>query len=146
MDSFAQGWRVDLQLAPSRFLLCLIPALHVLAALAVLRANLPLFLQGVLLTAILLLGVFSWHKEYRRALVLREQAQDWWLESETRQGRVVLQRSQVWRYLVVMDFCGQDEKGSWRQRVVILPDALAPDSFRRLRVRLRHGALPAANS
>lgn len=143
MDSFAHGWRVDLQLSPSRFLLCLIPALHLLAALAVLRANLPWIFQGLLLAAIIVLGFSSWRKERGRSLILREQSLGWWLESEVRQGSAELRRSQVWRYLVVMDFRGQDEKGVWRQRVVVLPDAVSPDTFRRLRVRLRHGALPA---
>jgi transposase len=146
LNSFAHGWRVDLQLSPSRFLLSLIPVLHLLAALAILHADLPLLFQGVLLILIALFCFFSWRQESRRSLILREQATaDWWLECGTCTGRAELYYSHVWRYLVVMNFRGHDDKGIWRQRVVVFADAVSPDTFRRLRVRLRHGALPARN-
>lgn len=107
------------------------------------RAGLPLWLQLLLLAGVVLLVVHEYRREQRQALILREQGADWWLEAESRAGHAELISCQVWRYLVVMDFRAQDEKGTWRQRIVVLPDAVPPYVFRRLRVRLRHGALRA---
>lgn len=72
-------------------------------------------------------------------IALREQASSWWLETPQWQASAALQQARVWRYLVVMDFLCRDDKRSWRQRVVIFPDSVSADSFRRLRVRLRYG-------
>lgn len=143
MNSFSPVWRVDLRIRPSRFFLGLLLTLHLLAALAVLWAALPLVLQFALLAGIAVMAWRCWRYESKLFIVLREQAGDWWLESDGRSGAVELRRCQVWRYLVVMDFCGRDDQGRRHHRLVIFPDALAPESFRRLRVRLRHGALPA---
>ncbi len=143
MSSFSLVWRVDLRLRPSRIAFFLLGLLHLAAALAVLRAALPLWLQLPLLAGIFLLALYGWRREQGQALVLREQGTDWWLENGNRAGHAELVSSQVWHYLVVMDFLAQDEQGVWRQRVVVLADAVAPDVFRRLRVRLRYGALPA---
>lgn len=142
MSSFSPVWRVDLALRPSRSAQAVLLLLHIVAALAVLLANLFWWLQAVLLLAIAALFLQAWHQEQSR-LSLREQASDWWLETPKRAGHAELVSSQVWRYIVVMDFRCQDEGGAWRQKVVVWPDAVAPDVFRRLRVRLRHGALPA---
>lgn len=144
MSSFSPVWRVDLRLRPSRIAFFLLGFLHLAAVLSVLRAGLPLWLQLFLLAGIVLLAVHEYRREQRQDLILREQGTDWWLETESRVGHAELVSSQVWRYLVVMDFRAQDEKGTWRRRVVVLPDAVTPDVFRRLRVRLRYGAFPPA--
>lgn len=144
MSSFSPVWRVDLRLRPSRIAFFLLGLLHLAAALAVLCAALPVWLQAILLAAIFLLALRACRREQGQALILREQGTDWWLENGTRVGHAELLSSQVWRYLVVMDFRVQDEQGVWRQHVVVLADAVAPDVFRRLRVRLRYGALPTA--
>lgn len=143
MNSFSPVWRVDLRIRPSRFYLALLLTLHLLAALAVWWTALPRILQLALLAGIAVIAWLVWQRERRLFIVLREQACDWWLDVGGRSGPVELRRCQVWRYLVLMDFSGHDEKGRWHRRLVIFPDALAPESFRRLRVRLRYGALPA---
>lgn len=142
MSSSSPVWRVDLRLRPSRIAFFLLGFLHLAAALAVLRAGLPFWLQ-LLLAGIVLLAAHEYRREQRQALILSEQGMGWWLETAVRSGHAELISSQVWRYLVVMDFHARDEKGTWRQRVVVLPDAVTPDVFRRLRVRLRYGTLPA---
>ncbi|HEX9812442.1 MAG TPA: protein YgfX [Burkholderiales bacterium] len=60
-------------------------------------------------------------------LLRRRKANDW----ET--GRLVDSWVQPWLTLLVVRSDGQ----RWPTSVVILPDAVAPDTFRRLRVRLR---------
>ncbi|MGH8492271.1 MAG: protein YgfX [Moraxellaceae bacterium] len=144
MSSFSPVWRIDLKLRPSRISQGILLLLHLAAALAVLQAGLSLRLQILLWLVITLLAVLGLRQEQRRQYIVREQGSDWWLETAARMGHAELVSSQVWRFLVVMDFRAQDERGIWRQRVVVLPDAVVPDAFRRLRVRLRHGALPAS--
>lgn len=74
---------------------------------------------------------------------LTERGTDWWLETAGQCAGVELQQARSWRYLVVMDFRGSVQgpdgrQSVWRPRVVILPDAVTADEFRRLRVSLRH--------
>jgi hypothetical protein len=136
----AHVWQVDLRLRASRFFLSLIFLLHCAALMALLQTALtsawcwPL---AVLLAASCALAC----RQERKAtgMVLCEQVEGWWLEAAQRQSHATLQRSQVWRYLVVLDFLCKGEDKVWRQRVVIFPDTVSADSFRRLRVRLRYG-------
>lgn len=141
MDSSSRAWRIDLRLSPSRFLLALTVLLHLAAAGALLSSGLPYPLKGLLLLCLLVSGLLSC-RDGRRGAVLRERASDWWLETAERAGAVELVQARVWRYLVVMDFRGDAEGRAWRPRLVIFPDAVAADEFRRLRVSLRYRALP----
>lgn len=140
MSSSLHVWRVDLRLQASRIFLLLIVLLHLAAMVAVMKTAFP-FLWRLPLVALLLGACWLSLRQERKTtgFILREQAGSWWLETAGPQGYATLQRSQVWRYLVVMDFlCHRDSK-TWRQRVVIFPDSVSADSFRRLRVRLRYG-------
>jgi hypothetical protein len=107
---------------------------------AVLQSGLSMPWRGIFGFCLVISLVVSWRQEVARAgFVVREQGQGRWLCSGRRQGEATLLGKQVWRYLVVMDFQCCDEQGAWRQRVVVLPDAVPADTFRRLRVRLLHG-------
>jgi len=128
-------------LKPSRRLRQGLLALHLLAAAAVLLADLPPLWQAGLLPV---LGVsLLWHA--RRAappLVLRGKAD----------GSLEVRRDDEWRplelapsstvlpLLTVLHFKEADA----RRHLVILPDSLPPEDFRRLRVWLRWlGVQPA---
>lgn len=139
MNSFSPVWRVDLRLQPSRLFLALTLALHLAALLAVLANALP-WSGRLVLAGLLGLSLWgSWRRETAQAgVIVREQEGGWWLEVGRRRGQAQLHRRQLWRYLVVMEFRGQGEQGSWRERVVVLPDAVPPEVFRRLQVRLRY--------
>lgn len=140
MISSSSAWRVDLRLKPSRLFFCLALLLHAAVLLAVLTTGLALPLRLAIAAIVLLSLFFSWRQEKNNAgLMVREQETGFWLQAGKRQGLAELKRSQVWRYLVVMDFVCRSESGAWRRRVVVLPDAVDADTFRRLRVRLRHG-------
>jgi hypothetical protein len=147
LNSSSPVWRVELRLRPSRILLSLSLGLHLAAAVALWRSGLGLFLQLAGTALVLILLWCSWRQEQRRAgFVVREEEGAWGLQAGHWQGRAELLRSQVWRYLVVMDFRVVDEGRSRRQRVVVLPDAVSADVFRRLRVRLSYGRRPGAAS
>lgn len=140
MSSSSPAWRVELRPGPSRFLLGFFAVLHAAAALAVLAANVLPFLKAVLLVAVLVLLLLAWRQERAaNTLWIAERDEDWWVRAGSRRGRARLAGRRVWRYLVVMDFRCEGGGRRWRQRVVILPDAVPADTFRRLRIRLRHG-------
>lgn len=141
-------WRVDLQLRASHTAFALIIFLHLAAAFALLQSSVPLELaswlqvwcRGSLLVVLALSLVLSCRQQGRQAgITVREQSVAWWLQTDAHAGVAELMHAQVWRWLVVMDFRWHDGARPRRQRVVVLPDAVTPDTFRRLRVRLRHG-------
>jgi hypothetical protein len=89
----------------------------------------------------------SCRQERRRAgLVVREQGLEWWVGAAGCEGPATLLGRNVWRYLVVMEFQCAAQGRRWRQRVVVLPDAVSAEDFRRLRVRLRYGCAPAKSA
>jgi len=136
LNSSLHVWRVDLRLRASRIFLLLILVLHVAAMAALLQTGLPWY--WCLPTAFLLLlcCAISMRQEKKTGgIVLREQASGWWLETPGHEAQASLQHSQVWRYLVVMDFLCREEGRRWQRRVVIFPDSVSADGFRRLRVR-----------
>lgn len=113
--------------------------------MALLQAVLPLHWQLTAFAAwLLLLGleVASWRREPHIA-VLQERIGDWWLADRGGgTARMRLMRAMVWRYLVVLDFRALEKTGPRRQRVVLFPDSVSADDFRRLRVRLLQGPPP----
>lgn len=140
MSSSLHVWRVELRLKPSRFFLLLILALHGTAMAALMQTDLSWYWRLPLIFLLLLSAVLRLRQEKSRAgLMLREQATSWWLETPQQAAQASLQHAQVWRYLVVMDFLCRHESRHWRRRVVIFPDSVSADGFRRLRVRLRYG-------
>lgn len=143
MGSFSPAWAVELSTRPSRFHLGLILVLHTLALLALQQAGgLPWPLRLALAGVVLLSAALAWRRERRRGESLREAGEEWWLESRGRRGMVRLVRARTWRYLVVADFEGEWQSRRWREHLVVWPDAVSPDDFRRLRVRLRCGPVP----
>lgn len=140
MNLSSPAWRVDLQLRPSRYFLLLTTLFHAGAQIAVWQTGLALAPQLVLGSLLLLSLALSFREERGKAgWVLREQEGRWWVQAGHREGAAELQGAQVWRYLVVIDLRCRNAGGAWKQRVVVLPDAIPADAFRRLRVRLRCG-------
>ncbi len=142
MNSFSNVWHVDLRLSPSRLFCIISLMLHVAAAVAVLQTELAWPWRLLLWCVVLLSAGLSLRRERSRHDVrVSEQIGRWWLATPEREGPAELQGFRVWRYLVVMDFLCRDAGGGRRERVVVWPDAVPADAFRRLRVRLRYGRL-----
>lgn len=142
MNSSSPAWRVDLGTSPSRIFISLSLALHGAALLALGQSGLDGSLRLALGLVIGVAAALAWRSERQRTVILREAGEEWWLDNGRRRGMVRLRHSSVWRYLVVMEFAGDPEDRRWRERVVVWPDSVAPDDFRRLRVRLRCGKRP----
>ena len=117
------------------------------ALVAVLSARLPLWQQVLALLFWGGLAVSEWrHWRQPAVSVLQERSSDWWLAfGDGREGGMRLAHAMVWRWLIVLDFVRPESASPQlprRQRVVVLPDALPADDFRRLRVRLALGPPP----
>lgn len=136
-------WRVDLCLNTSRFFLGLTTALHLAVLMALLETDVAWWWRLPLGGLVLASALGSWRAACTEAgVVVCEQVGRWWVETPQHAGAAELTGCQVWRYLVVMRFRGRDAEGrTWRRRVVVWPDAVSADAFRRLRVRLRYGLL-----
>lgn len=145
MNSFASVWRPVLEPRPSRIQRLILTVFYLLALVALLQAELPLrWRQAVLAVWALLLALelVSWRRRQHIVLV-QERIGDWWMaDQEGVASRMSLKRAMVWRYLVVLDFKALEKAGSRRQRLVLFPDSVPADDFRRLRVRLLQGPPP----
>lgn len=137
MSSSSPIWDVELVLGPSRFCLGLIVALHGAALLALACSHLPSGLAPLLALGVVAAAWLAFRAERARDLRLRAVGEEWWLETGGRRAMVRLRRGRAWRWLVVMDLEGEWRGRRWRERIVAWPDAVSPDAFRRLRVRVR---------
>lgn len=138
----ANPWRIDFCLKQSRIFLVLLLAVHALALLAVAVTDIPFWGKLLLWGAVWLSALWGWQGvKYTSNTVVREQIGRWWIEEKGRAGAAELAGYHAWRYLVVMRFRTWDANGKSRCiRVVVWPDAVSADVFRRLRVRLRYGS------
>lgn len=145
MSSSASVWRPVLEPRPSRIQRIILIVFYLLALVALLQAVLPFewHMAAVLAwLALFLYELTSWRYPLS-VVLLHERIGDWWLaDAEGNSSRVSLHRSMVWRYLVVLDFRILEGAGPRRQRVVLFPDSVTADEFRRLRVRLLQGPPP----
>ena len=145
MNSSASVWRPVLEPRPSRIHRIILIFFYVLALVAVLQAVMPFAWQmaAVLVwLGLVLFELMSWRQPLS-VVLLHERIGDWWLaDAGGKTWRASLQRSMVWRYLVVLDFRSLDGVSPRRRRVVLFPDSVLPDEFRRLRVRLLQGPPP----
>lgn len=137
MSSSSPIWDVELSLGPSRFCLGLIVTLHGAALLALACSHLPPGLVPLLALAVVAAAWLAFRAERARDARLRAVGEEWWLETGGRHAMVRLRRGRAWRWLVVMDLEGEWMGRRWRERIVAWPDAVSPDAFRRLRVRVR---------
>lgn len=137
MSSSSPIWDVELVLGPSRFCLGLSAALHGAALLALACSHLSSGLAPLLALGVVAAAWLAFRAERARDLRLRAVGEEWWLETGGRRAMVKLRRGRAWRWLVVMDLEGEWRGRRWRERIVAWPDAVSPDAFRRLRVRVR---------
>lgn len=137
MSSFSPAWDVDLVVGPSRISRLLTAALHGAALPALAASALPAW--GLLLAggAVVASGLLAWREEGRVAARLRRVGEEWWFEGRGRRGMLRQRRARAWRWLVVMELEGRWQGRRWRQKVVVWPDSVSADAFRRLRVWLR---------
>lgn len=136
-------WDLNSRLQPSRLQLLMLGGLYLVALAGVWLAVLPL---GVQIFASVVLAFSAW-LAWRRWLrppgqSVRELA---WIGDQAslvlangQRVRVQWVRSAVWRWLVVLKFRATDIE--WSDELVLLPDSLPKEDFRRLKVRLLAGA------
>jgi hypothetical protein len=138
-------WRPVLEPRPSRIQRFILSVFYGLALVAVLQAVMPFAWQvmAVLFWALLfLLELVSWRRPLS-VVLLHERIGDWWLaDTQGNTARAALRRAMAWRYLVVMEFRLLDGVRPGFRRVVLFPDSVSADDFRRLRVRLLQGPPP----
>jgi len=134
---------LKLAIRPSRQLALLLGLAHAAAAGACLVVAMPVFLKIVL---VLVVGASCGRALYGpallrspRAIVALEISEGGALLFQTRRGDwekgTLLDSSFVAPYLTVLNL--KSEGGRFARHVVILPDSVAADEFRRLRVWLR---------
>ncbi len=131
-----------IELQRSRQLLLYISTIHGLALLALCYPlKLPLFLQGALVIGVIVIFILSLYRFYSKTFprytrLIWETNGNWRLFGYD--GREISaslnMQSYVSTWLCILNF--KTENGQ-HCSTVILPDMLLPDTFRRLRVRLR---------
>jgi toxin CptA len=141
---------LKISIKPSRRLALLLCLAHAAAAAAVLVIDLPLWLSIVLLLIIgTSCGVYLPGRALLRgggAIVGLEINDDGALSYQMRGGEwregMLLGSSFVSPYLTILNI--RTEQKFLARHVVIMPDCVDAEDFRRLRVRLRYGAHEAA--
>ena len=137
-------WLTEIRLHPSRLLLAVLVAAHLGALAVVLVMPLAGWIKAVLVPVVLAsMGYAIWRFALlrgRHTLVALKVTRDG-LEVETRAGvwlpTIVLGSTFVSPWLAVLHLRPQGRR--FMVPVVLLPDALGHDEFRRLRVWLRWG-------
>lgn len=137
MNSSSPAWDVDLDVGPSRLCLGLTVVLHGAALAALAGSALPARGLGLAAVVVLAAAALAWRAESGVAARLRLVGEEWWLETRGRHGMVRQRRGRAWRWLVVLELEGEWQGRRWREKVVVWPDSVDGDAFRRLRVWLR---------
>lgn len=133
---------LTVELGPSRVLTGVFALLHVGAI--VLTSFLPVsfavkipFIVVIALSLAHYIDVHGWRRNRTAVVALRLSGEECALRrryaSAWETGQLVDRWVQPWLTLLVV----RSENRRWPTSVVICPDAIAPDTFRRLRVRLR---------
>lgn len=138
----SKGYAVPLRLEPrrSRRLLSAILTAHVVGLIVVFFAGIPGLLRlvlGLCVVASALIAVRGHLGGLSVRLAVWEADGDWSLTRADglRAAAWLLPESYVSPWLVILRFRGRGV--GWRPVLVLLSDSLDPDTFRRLRVRLR---------
>ena len=137
--------QINLSISPSRYMKAYISVVHalVLVALVVVPLHSLLWLLATLM------AVLHWRYclkrytsvKYRDGISqLSYREGQWRLVSNDTETPVFLNQATIWRWLVVMNFKSYQRMGQRRGRyaLVLWPDSVDDDSFRRLRVHLKH--------
>ena len=126
---------------PSCWLVAVFYTAHIGAILALFASNIPLVIQSLIMAG-LLVSLFHGHCLYiiqknpaSPVQLVLNQAGEWWLilSSGNTVPVVLKPMAFVHPLLVVLVF----KDGSAAYSVILTPDTVDPDTFRRLRVRLR---------
>ena len=130
-------WELDTAIKPSRYQQWLHGFFYLAALAALWCAYIPLMLQ-VIVTAVLLM-VAVWLR-FRNATPivtrLSTEQDDWFIYLANGQRlKVSVQQYFLWRYLVILS-C-QNHHIKWPYVLVIFPDSIDADNYRRLQARLR---------
>lgn len=127
----------------SRWLVGILSAAHAAAAASIVVADLPTWVKGVLLLLVAASWAVALHgpalRRGGKAIVALELAEDGRLSFQTRAGEwheaTLLESSFVAPYLTVLNL--QLDGQRFLRYVVIVPDAIGTEDFRRIRVWLR---------
>jgi hypothetical protein len=135
------AWDLASPVRPSRIHQGVNAFFHVLAMAAILVAELPMGVRAGFLALILGLWILVLLRGRRHGG--QQVSELAWAEAESypviilasgQRLRVRWQRVAVWRWLVVLDMQAVDV--DWRDTLLLWPDSLQTQVFRRLRVRL----------
>lgn len=135
------GPELTLTLQPSRWLRRATAVLHLLAGAAILLADLPVWLAGLLLLAVAASLAHARRLPPSTALRCRADGSLAMRAGDDWQAVDLLPDSLVLAWLVVLRYRHPGRR--WADTLVVLPDGLAADDFRHLRVWLKWRARPA---
>jgi len=132
-------WDLNSPLSPSRIQGGLLVAAYGLSLVAIMAAVMPLWAKVVLCLALAVSSVLAWQR-WRMPAGQGVRELSWIGEQPSlvlangQRVRVVWRQSTVWRWAVVLQYRAVDV--DWGGELVLLPDSLPPEVFRRLKVRL----------
>ncbi|PTQ89735.1 protein YgfX [Agitococcus lubricus] len=136
-------WALDTTLKPSYWHRAIVVGAFILAAIAIYCAHLPTWCQviagGAWVLLVCITGLGFRVSPYQIHAVQADD-KDWWII--LRQGqriKVNLHAQTVWRYLIVLHY--QEPNLGTHYSVVIFPDSVSANHYRRLQARLRLSAL-----
>lgn len=129
-------WQLDTAIKPSRYQQWLNWFFYSVALAAIWCAHLPIVAQLGLTFVLLVVACFKLAKTLPVVSHLSSKADDWFIDLNNGQRlKVTLTRYFLWRYLVVLTY--QSRHIRWPYVVVIFPDSIDKDNYRRLQARLR---------
>ena len=132
-------WELDTAIKPSRYQQWLNGLFYSVALVAIWCAYLPTVAQlglTIVLLAVACLHSVKLAKTLPVVSHLSSKADDWFIDLATGQRlKVKLSRYFLWRYLVVLSY--QSPHIHLPYVVVIFPDSIDKDNYRRLQVKLR---------
>ena len=133
-------WAVNTPIKPSTKQQAFVCAFHVLVAVAIGVAYIPLWAKVLAILLLVFMFWLSWRLlklQLPSSIVALAVDEEYWTITlkNGQRLRVQLQLWAVWRYLMVLDFRAKDVNSNYR--VLIWPDSLKQADYRRLQVRLR---------
>ena len=133
--SSAYATPLELELSPSQRQTYVLIFIHLLAVLSILLLPWPIILRWLLVLAVLAVSVWLSRKKKLYDLIVWQAGNHWLLKSKNSSTTAeLLTESFMTSWLIILLFKVENHG---RCAVLIWPDSVRPDVFRRLRVRLK---------